>query len=117
MVNVSSRLINFRSDRMAALHPYIVAAACALTWCGGVSAYYDTLTPSLQQVPGVPSADSETASYLIPRLAHKYRPPTGGWFDVADPRLYLLTENDNDDSQVSVVFWSGKCLGGSSPHA
>lgn len=90
---------------MAALHPYLVAAACVLawSWCGGVSAYYDPLPASLQQVPGVPSPDSETVSYLIPRLAHKYRPPTGGWLDVTDPRLYLLTENDNEEPQVRLT--------------
>lgn len=89
---------------MAALHPYIVAAVCALTWCSSVSAYYDQGTSSLQQLPGVPAPDSETASYLIPRLAHKYRPPTGDWIDVSDPRLYLLTENESEEAQVSSLI-------------
>lgn len=80
---------------MTALQAVVVAVALT-----GVAAYYDQSAPTLQQVAGVPAPDPETASYLLPRLAHKYRPPTGDWFDVPDPRLYLLTENENEETQV-----------------
>uniref|UniRef100_A0A1B6MU21 Corticotropin-releasing factor domain-containing protein n=2 Tax=Graphocephala atropunctata TaxID=36148 RepID=A0A1B6MU21_9HEMI len=105
-----TRVFTVTVVRMAALHPYIVVVACALTT--GVAAYYDQNTPLLQQVPGVPAPDPETASYLIPRLAHKYRPSTGDWFDVTDPRLYLLTENENDEAQGSARRLKRTGLGG-----
>lgn len=78
----------------------LVLAACVLS--GRVSAYYDQATPSLEKVNGMPASDSETSSYLIPRLAHKYRPDSGDWFDVNDPALYLLTEAETEEALVSV---------------
>lgn len=49
------------------------------------------------------AADQETISYLLPRLASKYR-PNGQWSGVTDPRFYVLTEMDSNavDNQVNV---------------
>lgn len=74
----------------------LVLAACVLS--GRVSAYYDQATPSLEKVNGMSASDSETSPYLIPRLAHKYRPDSGDWFDVNDPALYLLTEAETEEA-------------------
>ncbi|XP_054273468.1 diuretic hormone 45 isoform X2 [Macrosteles quadrilineatus] len=92
---------------MAALQAVVVAVALT-----GVAAYYDQSSPTLQQVASVPAPDPETASYLLPRLAHKYRPPTGDWLDVSDPRLYLLTENENDEAQEGARRLKRTGLGG-----
>lgn len=81
----------------------LVLAACILS--GRASAYYDQATPSLDKVSGMPPSDSETSSYLIPRLAHKYRPDSADWFDVNDPAFYLLTEAENEESMVSVQLY------------
>lgn len=83
---------------MVALHPYVCVVVACFALASTAVAYYDQGTPTLQQVPGVPVPDQET-SFLIPRLAAKYRPETGDWIDVSDPRLYLLTENE--ELQVS----------------
>lgn len=49
-------------------------------------------------------ADQETVSYLLPRLASKYR-PNSQWSGVTDPRFYVLTEMDsnNFDNKVRIV--------------
>ncbi|XP_074031151.1 corticotropin-releasing diuretic hormone 44 isoform X3 [Leptinotarsa decemlineata] len=49
------------------------------------------------------AADQETISYLLPKLAAKYR-PNSDWAGVTDPRFYLLTEmesNDFDNQETS----------------
>lgn len=50
------------------------------------------------------TADQETISYLLPRLASKYR-PNSQWSGVTDPRFYVLTEMDsnNVDNQVMTI--------------
>ncbi|XP_072376817.1 diuretic hormone 45 isoform X1 [Diabrotica undecimpunctata] len=42
------------------------------------------------------AADQETISYLLPKLAAKYR-PNSEWTGVTDPRFYLLTEMESND--------------------
>lgn len=51
------------------------------------------------------AADRETITYLLPRLAAKYR-PNEEWSQVMDPKFYILSEMDNDvfDEQVSRSF-------------
>lgn len=53
------------------------------------------------------AADRETLSYLLPRLAAKYR-PSGEWSEVTDPRFYVLTEMENEafENQVSLNLHS-----------
>ncbi|KAJ8913527.1 hypothetical protein NQ315_017078, partial [Exocentrus adspersus] len=41
------------------------------------------------------AADPETISYLLPKLAAKYR-PSNDWSDVTDPRFYVLTEMESN---------------------
>lgn len=41
-------------------------------------------------------ADQETISYLLPKLAAKYR-PNSEWSGVTDPRFYVLTEMESND--------------------
>ncbi|XP_075235908.1 corticotropin-releasing diuretic hormone 44 isoform X2 [Lycorma delicatula] len=60
---------------------------CALS---GATAHY-----ALQPLQDAPPPDTET-SVLLPRLADKYRPAAGNWDDVIDPKLYLLTEPENE---------------------
>lgn len=50
------------------------------------------------------AVDQETISYLLPKLAAKYR-PNSEWAGVTDPRFYLLTEemeSNEFDNQVSL---------------
>lgn len=56
------------------------------------------------------AADRDTITYLLPRLAAKYR-PSGEWSDVTDPRFYVFSEMDNDafDDQVSCGFNCCEC--------
>ncbi|RZC31784.1 diuretic hormone 37 like protein, partial [Asbolus verrucosus] len=42
------------------------------------------------------AADQETVSYLLPKLAAKYR-PNSEWSGVTDPRFYVLTEMESND--------------------
>ncbi|XP_008200100.1 diuretic hormone 37 like protein isoform X2 [Tribolium castaneum] len=42
------------------------------------------------------AADQETVSYLLPKLAAKYR-PNSEWSGVTDPRFYVLTEMESQD--------------------
>ncbi|XP_023310197.1 uncharacterized protein LOC108917563 isoform X2 [Anoplophora glabripennis] len=42
------------------------------------------------------AADQETISYLLPKLAAKYR-PSNDWSGVTDPRFYVLTEMESND--------------------
>lgn len=96
---------------MAAIASTLLLVAFAFS--GGVSAYYDQAAQSLEQLNSIPAPDSETNSYLIPRLAHKYRPDTGDWMDAVDPKLYLLTETGNEDAQVGIhilAIFLYKCL-------
>ncbi|XP_046668390.1 diuretic hormone 45 [Homalodisca vitripennis] len=95
---------------MAVLHPYIVVVACALTT--GVAAYNDEHYPILAQFLGAPTPDSETTSYLLPRLAHKYRPSEGGWIGVTDPELYMLTEKEDEETQENKRRLKRTGLGG-----
>ncbi|KAG5881514.1 hypothetical protein JTB14_002630 [Gonioctena quinquepunctata] len=48
------------------------------------------------------SADQETISYLLPRLAAKYR-PNNDWTGVTDPRFYLLTDMETNDFDNQVA--------------
>lgn len=49
------------------------------------------------------AADQETVSYLLPKLAAKYR-PNSEWSGVTDPRFYVLTEMESNDidNQVGI---------------
>ncbi|XP_074031150.1 corticotropin-releasing diuretic hormone 44 isoform X2 [Leptinotarsa decemlineata] len=48
------------------------------------------------------AADQETISYLLPKLAAKYR-PNSDWAGVTDPRFYLLTEMESNDFDNQVA--------------
>uniref|UniRef100_A0A1B6BYX5 Corticotropin-releasing factor domain-containing protein n=1 Tax=Clastoptera arizonana TaxID=38151 RepID=A0A1B6BYX5_9HEMI len=95
---------------MAALTSTLLLAVFALT--GGAVAYYDQATQSLEQLNGIPPPDSETNSFLIPRLAQKYRPDTGDWMDAVDPKLYVLTETGNEGPQYGALRAKRTGLGG-----
>ncbi|EFA12664.1 diuretic hormone 37 like protein [Tribolium castaneum] len=47
------------------------------------------------------AADQETVSYLLPKLAAKYR-PNSEWSGVTDPRFYVLTEMESQDIENQV---------------
>ena len=50
------------------------------------------------------AADQETVSYLLPKLAAKYR-PNSEWSGVTDPRFYVLTEMESNDIDNQVKMW------------
>lgn len=76
---------------------YLICAAVAIAVRGEESPNY--FERKLEPVEV--TADQETISYLLPRLASKYR-PNSQWSGVTDPRFYVLTEMDsnNVDNQV-----------------
>ena len=77
---------------LAAVQTLLLAA---LVSCN--MAYYE---PPLLEALAVPSADHETASYLLPRLSAKLQ-PHGDWESAPDPRFYLLTELERESNQVT----------------
>lgn len=71
---------------------YLVCAAALVAVRGEEATNYF----GRQLEPVDVAADQETISYLLPKLAAKYR-PSNDWSGVTDPRFYVLTEMESND--------------------